>query len=114
MTVWHLRMLTENSWNGGAGYTPQQVGDMTPDQIMFRLCELDLLRAKPGKRVRKLEAAGVMQWADADGRVAGRAADGTPIRAKITGKSLARQLREQEEQERIEAAKAGRKTDGRD
>jgi hypothetical protein len=52
---YHLRMLCESGWNGGGGYTPEQVGDMTPDQIYFRLCEIDLLkRNKEGRRVRKV------------------------------------------------------------
>ena len=63
---------------------------MTPDQIYHRLCDRDILRVRGGKRVQKVSAL----KPDADGRVAGRAADGTPIRAKVGGKSLAKQIRE--------------------
>ena len=63
---------------------------MTPDQVFHRICDRDLLKRQRGRRTR--QAASLTP--DADGRVKGRAADGTPIRAKIGGKSLAKQIRE--------------------
>ena len=39
ITSWHVRMLTDNPWNGGGGYTYEQVAVMTPDQIYHRLCD---------------------------------------------------------------------------
>ncbi len=55
ITVYHLRMLCESGWNGGGGYTPSQVGEMSPDQIFFRLCDIEMLRRdKKGRRIRKV------------------------------------------------------------
>lgn len=89
-------MLIESSWEGGAGYTPQQVGEMTPDQVMFRLCDKTLLRQRSGRRRDHVDPMQVSRWAGADGRVRGVAADGTSIRARIAGKSLAQQVMEAE------------------
>ncbi len=98
ITAHHLRMLCESGWEGGAGYTPQEVGQMTLDQIWFRLCDANILKRKPGGRTEKhgaLQAAGMLKQ-DKDGMVKGRAADGTKIRGRIRGKSLARELMEKE------------------
>jgi hypothetical protein len=106
LTAWHLRMLCESPWEGGGGYTPGQVGEMTQDQVWFRLCKLETLKMPVGGRVEKVEAwqATAVLKPDADGTVAGRDADGNPIRGRIGGESLARRLiREAEER------KAGRK-----
>ncbi len=92
-------MLCENPWEGGAGYTPEEVGRMTLDQIWFRLCDKKILKREPGGRVEKMEtlmAAGTLKPGK-DGKVKGRAADGTEIRGRIGGKSKARQLMEEEE-----------------
>jgi len=98
VTAHHLRMLCENPWNGGGGYTPEQVGRMTLDQIWFRLCDIEVLKRKVGGRVEKMEAmeASSMIKTDEDGMIRGMTADGTPIRGRIRGKSLARELMEKE------------------
>jgi hypothetical protein len=83
-------MLTDNPWNGGAGFSYGQVARMTPDQILHRICDRDLLKRQKGHRTAKT----ALVKPDADGLAKGRAADGTPIRAKIAGKSLAKQIRE--------------------
>ncbi len=36
-------MLAESQINGGAGYTFEQIGNMTPDQIFMRLLDHKLL-----------------------------------------------------------------------
>ncbi len=64
---------------------------MTPDQIYHRLCDKDVLKSRAGRRVRKTSDV----KPDAQGFAKGRAADGTPIRAKVAGKSLAKMIREQ-------------------
>lgn len=89
-------MLCESPWSGGAGYTPEQVARLTLDQVWFRLCDLSALRREIGRRVLTVPAAGIASMAamGPDGTIAGRAADGTPIRGRIAGKSLARQLME--------------------
>ena len=90
LTSWSIRLLTDNPWNGGAGLSYSAVARMTPDQIHHRLCDRDILKVRNGKRVQKMSAV----KPDADGRARGRAADGTPIRARVGGKSLAKQIRE--------------------
>jgi len=98
VTAHYLRMLCENPWNGGGGYTPEQVGRMSLDQIWFRLCDIEVLKRKVGGRVEKMEATEVASAikTDEDGMVWGVAADGTPIRGRIRGKSKARELMEKE------------------
>jgi len=98
VTAHYLRMLCENPWNGGGGYTPEQVGRMSLDQIWFRLCDIEVLKRKVGGRVEKMEATEVASAikTDEDGMVRGIAADGTPIRGRIRGKSKARELMEKE------------------
>lgn len=71
---------------------------MTLDQIYARLCEIEMLKTEPGKRTETVDVAAAQGTikADMDGMVCGRAADGTPIRGRIRGKSLARELMERE------------------
>ena len=99
ITAYHLRILCESGWNGGAGYTPEQVGRMTLDQIWFRLCDADLLKKDSSDRTSKkkpLDAVSQLPQSK-DGMIKGRAVDGTPIQARIKGKSLARRLMEEAE-----------------
>ncbi len=49
ITAYHLRLLCESPWEGGGGYTPEQVGRMTPDQVWFRLCKIDVLKNAPSR-----------------------------------------------------------------
>lgn len=92
--AYHLRMLCENPWNGGAGYTPEQVGRMTLDQICFRLVDAKLLKRSGvhGSNMGPLEAVGRLKRGE-DGLFRGRAADGTPIRGRIGGESKASMIR---------------------
>jgi len=96
--------------NGGGGYTPDEVGMMSLDQIWFRLVDMDILKNKSGgkpKKVSRLEAVGSLS-PDENGLVKGRAADGTPFKARLGGKSVARQLMEREAAKRA-AELAGKK-----
>ena len=98
VTAHYLRILCENPWNGGGGYTPEQVGRMSLDQIWFRLCDIEVLKRKVGGRVERMESSEVasMVKVDEDGMVRGMTADGTSIRGRIRGKSKARELMEKE------------------
>jgi hypothetical protein len=49
ITAYHLRLLCESPWEGGGGYMPEQVARMTPDQVWFRLCKLDVLKNAPSR-----------------------------------------------------------------
>lgn len=95
-----LRYLTDDPWNGGCGISLEQVGEMTLDQIYFRVCDKKLF-GKEGERSQSVNPHELA--AESDGTIRGRAADGTPIKGKIRGKSLARQL--MEEQQKIEEQK---------
>jgi len=101
-------MLCENPWNGGGGYTPEQVGQMTLDQIWFRLCDIETLRGKSG-RSQELDSLTAIHKlkADKDGLYRGRAKDGAAIKGRIGEKSKARQLIEEAEERR---KKEGKKT----
>jgi hypothetical protein len=88
--------------NGGGGYTPHQVGQMSLDQIWFRVCDIEILKRGTGiestKKMDPREVASTLQ-PDKEGFIKGRAADGTPIKAKMGGKSLVRMMREKQEAE---------------
>ena len=94
---WMLRLLCENPWEGGGGHSPGEVARWTPDQVWFRLCDKNLL--KLSGRTQSVSPGAVK--VGEDGAVAGRAADGTPIRGRIVGKSLARRLMEEAQTKRI-------------
>jgi hypothetical protein len=98
----HIRRLCDNPWDGGFGYDPITVGNFTLDMIFMLLADKKFLRSVANERTIAMSAeeAGVLVK---DGMAAGRADDGTPIRAKIVGKSLARTLTEKYQAEREEA-----------
>jgi hypothetical protein len=96
---------------GGFGYTPTQVGNMTLDQIFFLLCDKKVLRGSERKRTASFDSSSVSGTlpVSADGMVAGRDRHGNPMRAKIGGMSkaarLAMEQAQQKERERLEAEK---------
>ena len=98
MTPYHIRLLVDDPWVGGCGFQGDP-GDLTIDQIFMRLVDRKNLLAKQGRGM-KTEPMSMVAKAGKDGKVQGRAVDGTPIRAKIGGKSLARQLMEKEESQK--------------
>ena len=66
---------------------------MTIDQILMRLTDKKLLEGK-GKRGQAMLPMAAAALANKEGFIKGRAADGTPIKGRIAGKSLAKQLAE--------------------
>lgn len=101
LSAYEIRILVENPWNGGGGYSYEQVGKMTLDQIWSRLCDIELLKRPVGMRTKKMSpeaAVGGLQRSE-DGTVRGRAADGTPIRGRVGGISKARMLMIKQQQE---------------
>jgi predicted RNA-binding Zn-ribbon protein involved in translation (DUF1610 family) len=54
LNIWHFRMLMENPFEGGGGYTPKQVAEMTPDQMYCRLSSLKVLEAKQKNKDREV------------------------------------------------------------
>lgn len=100
ITAYHIRVLCENPFEGGGGYTPQEVGDMTLDQIFMRLADCEVLKNRTKKKTSTLEA---IHLADKDGNIKGRDKDGNPIVGRIAGVSKAKQLlAKQLEKERLE------------
>lgn len=97
---WHIRILTENSWEGGRQYTPEEVGLMTLDQMFMVLVDRNSLRGSGKMRKKKVPTEVVMGQADKEGYIRGVSGDGKPIKGKVTGKSLATRLREKAEAER--------------
>ncbi len=82
---------------------------MTLDMIYMLLVDRKLLRSKDGVRSRKVLPLNVAAKTDKDGMIKGRAGDGTPIKGRIVGKSLARQLMEAQEKDRQKKKKRRRK-----
>ena len=88
-------MLVNNPWEGGGGYSYEQVARMTLDQIWARLCEDNILKRDVGKRTEKMQGLNAAsQISDKDGNMRGRAADGTELKLKTRGQSKAKMLKE--------------------
>ena len=97
ITPWHVRILIDDPWEGGRGQQLSEVKKMTLDQVLMALADRKVLKARQRRGGwTKAEPLAVAARADKDGLVAGRAADGTPIKGRIGGKSVARQLMERE------------------
>lgn len=93
------------------GYTPQQVGEMTVDQVLLLLCDRDLLkRDTAGRRVQTARASALKK--DGDGLVGVRTEDGQTVRRKFVQKSMV-QMAKERQAEREAAAKKKRKRRGR-
>jgi hypothetical protein len=107
ITAYHFRLLCENPWQGGGGYTPEDVGNMTLDQIWFRLCDKGILKNKIGDRVMKRESAGGLRTAKA------RTKDGQLITLKSTGKSKAQMIKENQEKEKSKRSNRKNRRRGR-
>lgn len=79
----------ENPWNGGAGYTPQEVAGMTLDQIVIRLLPADMVKGQ-----RELTTDQAAAIADEEGKLRVRLADGTVAHLPMTSRSMAQVLAE--------------------
>ena len=78
--------------NGGAGLSYEAVGKMTQDQIFHRLCDMNLLKDKIGKRTKKIGVGSVP--IDKYNKVKAIDKDGNPIILTTKGKSKAAMIRE--------------------
>ena len=96
ITPWHIHILCKGGLDGGFGFRPKDVGDMTLDQVLMLLADPKVLRKSGNRRTASMGVTEAAVVAGTDGTVKGRAADGTPITGRIGGKSLARQLMDQE------------------
>ena len=104
-----IRMLCENAWDGGRGYTPREVGDMTLDQILMCMADKKVLRDSRGRKSLVNPSAVTGLAKTKDGLVKGRAADGTPIVGRVGGKSKLQMMKEA----RLIAAKKFRRSEKR-
>jgi len=86
----HIRLLIDDPWNGGRGYSLEEVSGWTLDQVFMVLAD----RKAMATRRKEFEPLAAVPMGDKSGMIKGRAADGTPIAAKIGGKSLARRMME--------------------
>jgi len=99
---------------GNFNYTPNQVGDMTLDQIFMLLTDWKLLRQKgKGNRTEKKDVVGVLDIADGDEKVKVRTADGSLLKLKRTGKSMVQILNERELAKKEQEKKNRKKRRGR-
>jgi hypothetical protein len=110
LNPWHIRLLIDDPWNGGHGHSLEEVSGWTLDQVFMALAD----RKAMATRRKEFEPLAAISMGDKGGMIKGRAADGTPIAAKIGGKSLARRLMEaaaeREAKERVSATiKRGRR-----
>lgn len=94
----HIRRLCDSSWDGGFGYRPEDVGRMTLDTVFFLLADKKVLRGFGRQRVTSVPTLAAP--IGSDGKVRGRAADGTVIRAKVGGESKAAMIRRKKAEER--------------
>ena len=98
----HIRRLCDSPFDGGRGYTPRQVGELTIDQIYSLLCDSENLRKDAKVRSVSMTPMQVLK-ADKNGTIPGVAGDGTPIKGTIVGKSLARRIREAAEAKKFKS-----------
>ena len=79
--------------DGGRGYTPEQVGVLTIDQVLMLLTDRKLL-CNRSKTLSSLEAVNAVSTED--GYICARDVKGNLIRGRVRGKSKARELMEAE------------------
>lgn len=96
-----IQILCDDPWYGGKGKSLEEVSAMSLDQVFMLLTDRKNLRGIRG-RVRTDSPVGVSTMANHNGFISGIAADGTKMKAKIVGKSLASRLREEQEQKEKE------------
>jgi len=74
VTPYTIRLLCNDGFQGGMGYTPTEVGDMSLDQ--FVLCLIDMKKLEKLKSRQTMHPRAAMAFAK-DGMVKVRCADGT-------------------------------------
>ena len=99
--VYEIRILCESQWEGGGGYTPQQVGDMTPDQVYLRLIDKRRLR---GGGIRQTMRSADAAELSGGRQIRGRLENGEVFYACSTGgaSSVAGAILEREKQNQEE------------
>lgn len=80
---------------GGYGYTPQQVKELTIDQVLMLLTDRKILQ---GKRTEVMDTVVAPTLTNEEGLIRGRDRDGNPIVGRVQGVSKARALMNAEKQ----------------
>lgn len=105
---YHIQLLCKSGWEGGFGYHPSQVGELTLDEIFMLLADSKNLR-RHGEKIRSIESLEGVRLVRKDGYIHGRSASGELIKGQIKGQSLAFKLRaEAEEKRKLEAEKVAK------
>jgi len=85
----------DNPWNGGGGYSTEEVCQMTLDGIWARLCDLKILRDSSSERTEKMEGLNaISSVGNEDGSLKGRSRTGEPLKLVTRGISKAQAIRE--------------------
>ena len=106
--VYEIRLLCDDPWVGGRGISLLEVIEMSLDQVFMLLTDRKYLKSND-KRSKKLLPLAAASLADKNGYIKGRSSDGSPIKGRITGKSLARQLMEKQEAKKKEEKQSKRR-----
>lgn len=85
----HIKILCENEFNGGFGYSLNEVAEMTLDQVIFLF-----VQGTSKKKSMSVESAASM--ADKDGLIKGVDSKGKDIKLPWLGKSLAKRIQDGE------------------
>ncbi|KKN88379.1 hypothetical protein LCGC14_0249420 [marine sediment metagenome] len=102
--------MTDDPIIGGYGQSLKDVKHFTLDQVYMILVERKHLKEHDdGVRTKSVASSDVATKVDADGMVAARAEDGTRLRLKTEGKSLARRLMEEEQHKKERRARKKRR-----
>jgi len=107
INCWHIRILCDNPMDGGRGYTPEQVGALTIDQVLMLLTDRKLLcnRSKSLSSLEVMSTVGTK-----DGRICARDVNDNLIQGQIRGKSKARELMEAEAKRKGEKSRKPRRS----
>lgn len=97
VTAYVVKLLCEDSWNGGKGMSLKEVMKMSKDQVFLMLCDFKNVKSEVGNRQTKVNpmTAGDVATTN-EGQLKGRAEDGSELRGQIRGESLAKRLAKKE------------------
>ena len=93
VTPYLVRTLCENTFNGGGGHLPNEVGDMSLDQILLCIGDIKYIKSK-SNAIQKFNKGDLSRIAK-NGIVKVKTHDGTVVEIPITkGKSVVARMAE--------------------